>query len=69
VSIGVVVPILAFTTYAGLRILHSIDQYARVAPYLVRIRKKYSPTSTYLVTHAGVFGIVGVIALSTFLIG
>jgi broad specificity phosphatase PhoE len=46
-----------------------IDQYARVVPYLVRIRKKYSPTSTYLVTHAGVFGIVGVIALSTFLIG
>jgi len=35
----------------------------------VRIRKKHSPTSTYLVTHAGVFGIVGVITLSTFLIG
>jgi MFS family permease len=69
VSIGLVVPILAFTTYAGLRILHSIDQYERVAPYLVRIRKKYSPISTYLVTHAGAFGIVGVIALSAFLIG
>lgn len=69
VSIVLVVPILAFTTYAGLRILHSIDQYARVAPHLARIRKKYSPISTYLVTHAGSFGIVGVIALSTFLIG
>jgi hypothetical protein len=68
-SIGLVVPILAFTTYAGLRILHSIDQYARVAPHLARIRKKYSPTSTYLVTHAGAFGIIGVIVVCTFLIG
>src|SRR5208337_5492541 len=56
VSIGLVVPILAFTTYAGLRILHSIDQYDRVSPYLVGMRKKYGPISTYLVTHAGAFG-------------
>src|SRR5208337_664986 len=69
VSIGLVVPILAFTTYAGLRILHSIDQYERVAPHLARIRKKYSPITSYLVTHAGAFGIIGVIAVSTFLIG
>jgi len=68
-SIGLVVPILAFTTYAGLRILHSIDQYARVAPHLARIRKQYSPISIYLVTHAGAFGIIGVIVVSTFLIG
>jgi uncharacterized membrane protein len=69
VSIGLVVPILAFMTYAGLRILHSIDRYARVAPYLAAIREKWGPTSTFLVTHAGIFGMVGVIALSTFLIG
>jgi len=69
VSICLVVPILAFTTYAGLRIIRSIEQYARVAPYLVKVRKKYGPTSTYLVDHVGVFGVVGVIALSTFLIG
>jgi hypothetical protein len=69
VSIGLVVPILAFTTYAGLRILHSIDQYDRVAPHLARVRKKYGPISTYLVTHAGAFGIVGIIVVSTFLIG
>lgn len=69
VSTGLVVPILAFTTYAGLRILHSIDQYDRVAPYLVSMRKKYGPISTYLVTHAGAFGVIGIITLSTFLIG
>jgi len=69
VSICLVVPILAFTTYAGLRIISSIERYARVAPYLVSVRKKYGPTSTYLVDHVGVFGVVGVIALSTFLIG
>jgi len=69
VSIGLVVPILTFTTYAGLRILHSIDQYDRVAPYLVGMRKKYGPISTYLVTHAGAFGVIGIITLSTFLIG
>jgi len=32
------------------------------------VRKTYGPTSTYLVTHAGVFGVIGIIALSTFLI-
>jgi hypothetical protein len=69
VSIGLVVMIIAFTTYAGLRILHSIEQYPRVAPYLVGMRRKYGPISTYLVTHAGAFGIVGVIAVSIFLIG
>jgi hypothetical protein len=69
VSIGLVVLIIAFTTYAGLRILHSIEQYPRVAPYLVRMRRKYGSISTYLVTHAGPFGIVGVIAVSIFLIG
>jgi MFS family permease len=68
-SIGLVVPILAFTTYAGLRILHSIDEYERVASHLARIRKKYGPISTYLLTHAGAFGVIGVIAVSTFLIG
>ena len=69
VSIGLVVPILAFTTYAGLRILHSIDQYDRVAPYLVGMRKKYGPISTYIVAHAGAFGVIGIITVSTFLIG
>jgi len=53
VSICLVIPILAFTTYAGLRIVHSIGQYARVAPYLASVRKKYGPTSTYLVDHVG----------------
>ena len=69
VSIGLVVPILAFTTYASLRILYSIDADPRVASYLLSVRKRYGPTSTYLVNHVGVFGIVGMIALSTFLIG
>jgi hypothetical protein len=69
VSIGLVIPILAFTTYAGLRIIRSIDQYPRVAPYLLRVRKKYGPISAYLVEHVGIFGVISVIALSTFLIG
>ena len=69
VSVCLVVPILAFTTYAGLRVIRSIERYARVAPFLVGVKKKYGPTSTYLVDHIGVFGVVGVIALSTFLIG
>jgi len=69
ISIGLVVPILAFTTYAGLRVIYSIEEDPRVASYLASMRKKYGPTSTYLVNYIGVFGIVGVIALSTFLIG
>jgi len=69
VSISLVVPILAFTTYASLRILYSIDKDPRVASYLASMRRKYGPTSTYLVNHVGIFGVVGVIALSTFLIG
>ena len=69
VSIGLVVPILAFTTYAGLRVIYSIEEDPRVASYLVNMRKKYGPTSAYLVARVGVFGVAGVIALSTFLIG
>jgi hypothetical protein len=69
VSVGLVMPILGFTTYAGLRILHSIDNYARLAPYLQSVRKKYAPTSLYLVEHVGPFGVIGVTALSTFVIG
>jgi MFS family permease len=69
VSIGLVVPILAFTTYAVLRILQSIEQYPRAAPHLMRLKKKYLPISNYLLAHAGVIGITGVLAFSTFLIG
>ena len=69
VTIGLVILIIAFTTYAGLIIIRSIEEYPRVAPYLVRIRKKYGPTGAYLVTHAGVLGTVGVITFSTFLLG
>jgi hypothetical protein len=40
-----------------------------MAPYLLSVRRKYGSTSTYLTRHAGAFGVIGVIALSTFLIG
>jgi len=69
VSAALVVPILAFATYASLNVLRSIDQYSRAAPYLVRLKRKYLPISNYLLAHAGVIGITGVLAFSTFLIG
>ena len=69
VSVGLVVPILAFATYASLRVLRSVEQYPRAAPHLKRLKRKYSPVSNYLLAHAGVVGITGVLAFSTFLIG
>jgi hypothetical protein len=69
VSVALVVPILAFATYASLSVLRSVEQYSRAAPYLTRLKKKYLPISNYLLAHAGFIGITGVLAFSTFLIG
>jgi MFS family permease len=69
VSVALVVPLLAFATYASLRVLRSVEQYPRAAPHLVRLKKKYLPISNYLLAHAGIVGITGVLAFSTFLIG
>jgi hypothetical protein len=69
VSVALVVPILAFATYASLRVLRSVEQYSRAAPYLTRLKRSYLPISNYLLAHAGVIGVTGVLAFSTFLIG
>jgi predicted secreted protein len=69
VSVALVVPILAFTTYASLSILRAVEQYSRAAPYLTRLKRKYLPISNYLLAHANFIGITGVLAFSTFLIG
>jgi len=69
VSVALVVPILAFATYASLRVLRSVEQYPRAAPHLMRLKRKYFPISNYLLAHAGIVGITGVLAFSTFLIG
>jgi MFS family permease len=68
-SVALVVPILAFATYASLRVLRSVEQYSRTAPHLMRLKRKYLPVSNYLLAHAGAIGITGVLAFSTFLIG
>ena len=68
-SAALVVPILAFATYASLRVLRSVEQYSRAAPYLARLKRKYLPLSNYLLAHAGFMGITGILAFSTFLIG
>jgi hypothetical protein len=69
VSVVLVVPILAFVTYASLNVLRSVEQYPRAAPYLMRLKRKYLPISNYLLAHVGFIGITGVLAFSTFLIG
>lgn len=69
VSVALVVPILAFVTYASLRVLRSIEQYSRTAPHLMRLKKQYDPISNYLLAHAGIIGITGILAFSTFFFG
>jgi len=69
VSAALVVPILAFATYASLRVLRSVEQYSRAAPYLTGLKRRYLPISNYLLAHAGFIGITGLLAFSTFLIG
>jgi len=68
-SAALVVPILAFATYASLTVLRSIEQYSRSARHLTRLKSKYYPISNYLLAHAGPIGITGVLAFSTFLVG
>jgi len=69
VSVALVVPILTFATYASLRVLRSVEHYPRAAPHLMRLKTKYLPISNYLLAHAGIVGISGVLAFSTFFIG
>jgi hypothetical protein len=69
VSVGLVVPILAFASYASLRVLHSLGQYSLTAPYLLRIKERYDPLSKYLLAHTSIIGITGILAFSTFFIG
>ena len=69
VSVALVVPILAFATYATLSVLRSVEQYSRAAPYLTHLKRKYLPISSYLLARAGPIGITDVLAFSTFLIG
>jgi len=69
VSVALVVPILTFATYASLRVLRSVEHYPRAAPHLMRLKRKYLPISNYLLAHAGIVGISGVLAFSTFFIG
>jgi hypothetical protein len=69
VSVGLVVPILAFASYGSLRFLRSVEQYSRTAPYLLRMKERYDPLSKYLLAHASAIGMTGVLAFSTFLIG
>jgi len=69
VSATLVVPILAFATYASLMVLRSVEQYSRAAPHLTRLKRKYFPISNYLLAHAGFIGITGILAFSTFLVG
>ena len=68
-SATLVVPILAFATYATLSVLRSVEQYPRAAPYLKGLKRKYLPISNYLIARAGSIGIIGILAFSTFLIG
>ena len=69
VSAALVVPILAFATYASLRVLRSIERYSRTARHLTRLKSKYYPISNYLLARMGSLGITGVLAFSTFLVG
>jgi MFS family permease len=69
VSVGLVVPILAFASYGSLRFLRSVEQYSRTAPYLLRMKERYDPLSKYLLAHASAIGVTGVLAFSTFFIG
>jgi len=69
VSVALVVPILTFATYASLSVLRSVEHYPRAAPHLMRLKRKYLPISNYLLAHAGIVGISGVLAFSTFFIG
>ena len=69
VSAGLVVPILAFASYASLRFLRSVEQYSRTAPYLLRMKERYDPLSKYLLAHASLIGMTGVLAFATFFIG
>jgi len=68
-SIVLCLAIFLFLSYGSLCILTSFEDYARAKRYLKMLKNSFRPVYRFLNIHAGRFGIFGILALSTFLVG
>ena len=68
-SIILCLAIFTFLSYASLCILCHLERYASAKRYLKALKSSFRPVYRFLKVYAGRIGILGILALSTFLAG
>lgn len=68
-SIILCLAIFTFLSYASLCILYHLESHASAKSYLKALKSRFKPVYRFLKVYAGRSGILGILALSTFLAG
>ncbi len=68
-SVGSVIALDGFVSYAVLRLMRVLDDYPRIQPYLAKVKVRYTESSRRFMTYSGRLGVQGALAVCTFLIG
>ena len=68
-SVGSVIALDGFVSYAVLRLMRVLDDYPRIQPYLAKVKVRYAESSRLFMTYSGRLGVQGALAVCTFLIG
>jgi uncharacterized membrane protein len=68
-SVGSVIALDGFVSYALLRLMRVLDDYPRIHPYLAKVKVRYTESSRRFMTYSGRLGVQGALAVCTFLIG
>lgn len=68
-SIILCLAIFTFLSYASLCILYDLEGYVSAKGYLKALKSRFKPVYRFLKVYAGRSGILGILALSTFLVG
>lgn len=68
VTIAICIPLQIFIIYAAVTWISSIKEYPRAEPYLKNMEKKFEPVTNAVAGQHG-FGLIGFMALFTFILG
>ncbi len=68
-SIVLCLGVFTFLSYASLCLLHHLESYTSARSYLKTLRRHFRPVYRLLEGYAGRSGVLGILALSTFLAG
>jgi hypothetical protein len=68
VTIAICIPLQIFIIYAAVTWLSSIKEYPRAEPYLKKMEKKFEPITNVVAGQGGI-GLIGFMAVFTFILG